>query len=333
MSFSFRWRLRHGRGFVELHLVISRSRSPHPTKQPIAPGTKHRGRLSKSTKIQPTTTMKLISKGSGQQGWATEATCTGKGNGNGGCGAKLLVEQPDLFETSRTCYTETDYFSTFTCPECGVLTDLDKVPSAIASTLQPRRKETAIKKPVGKRNTPIAIIVAGTSRIKINAVEAARNSKNLHATINGSHDSQSSVNECPLGLAEMITGAFNRAISAWKADPRHEVYVGIENGVEVVDEQFVDFAICGMYIPATSSFLYVCSKYYVVPTVVYEEVKKVGFKVHTVGKAAVDLGLATNHADPHFDFCGVHRGQFLEDAMVELFDRLPAALFTPRRLN
>ena len=38
--------------------------------------------------------MKVLQPGRPQQGWSTEATCTGKGNGDGGCGARLLV---DLF--------------------------------------------------------------------------------------------------------------------------------------------------------------------------------------------------------------------------------------------
>lgn len=69
--------------------------------------------------------MKVLKPGRKQAGWSVETTCTGTGNGNGGCGAKLLVEQSDLFKTSRTdMKCETDYFVTFRCSECGVLTDL-----------------------------------------------------------------------------------------------------------------------------------------------------------------------------------------------------------------
>ena len=84
--------------------------------------------------------MKVLKPGSGQQGWSTEATCTGYGNGGGGCGAELLVEQPDLYLTSRTDMKgETDYFVTFKCPECGVETDLKNVPSNIQSKLKKRQ--------------------------------------------------------------------------------------------------------------------------------------------------------------------------------------------------
>ena len=68
--------------------------------------------------------MKVLQKGRQQRGWSIEATCTGIGNGGGGCGARLLVEQPDIYQTSSSCRDETDYFATFQCPECFVLTDL-----------------------------------------------------------------------------------------------------------------------------------------------------------------------------------------------------------------
>lgn len=69
--------------------------------------------------------MKVLKKGREQQGWAKEFTCTGKGNGGGGCGATLLVEQRDVFQTSSSHYDgSTDYYNTFKCASCGVLTDI-----------------------------------------------------------------------------------------------------------------------------------------------------------------------------------------------------------------
>ena len=70
--------------------------------------------------------MRVLKKGTGQKGWSKRATCTGKGNGDGGCGAELLVEQSDLYQTMNCDYTgDCDYFTTFTCSECGVETDID----------------------------------------------------------------------------------------------------------------------------------------------------------------------------------------------------------------
>lgn len=72
--------------------------------------------------------MRILAHGRPQKGWSEEFVCTGKGNGGGGCGAKLLVEQADVFRTCSTHRDETDHFNTFRCPECGVKTDIGQVP-------------------------------------------------------------------------------------------------------------------------------------------------------------------------------------------------------------
>lgn len=73
--------------------------------------------------------MKVIQKGRPQKGWAKEFKCTGAGNGSGGCGATLLVEQDDVFHTHNTDYGGGhDVYNTFKCTECGVLTDIGFVP-------------------------------------------------------------------------------------------------------------------------------------------------------------------------------------------------------------
>ena len=69
--------------------------------------------------------MKTIKKGRSQKGWAAEKTCTGNGNGGGGCSARLLVEQGDVFETASHHYDgSSETYATFKCGECGVLTDI-----------------------------------------------------------------------------------------------------------------------------------------------------------------------------------------------------------------
>lgn len=77
--------------------------------------------------------MKVLEKG---KGWGIEVICTGKGNGGGGCGAKLLVERGDIYLTHSYDYGGGhDVYYTCRCPECGVETDIDysKVPSKIRS--------------------------------------------------------------------------------------------------------------------------------------------------------------------------------------------------------
>jgi rRNA maturation protein Nop10 len=66
--------------------------------------------------------MKVIKKGNGG---GKEYVCTGSGNSDFGCGAKLLVTQMDLYQTSRSFYDgSTDYYTTFCCPCCGAETDV-----------------------------------------------------------------------------------------------------------------------------------------------------------------------------------------------------------------
>jgi hypothetical protein len=72
--------------------------------------------------------MKVIKKGRSKKNWAIEHICTGKGNNDGGCGATLLVELTDLFHTHMSFMSligrNEEYFPTFECPICNVLTDI-----------------------------------------------------------------------------------------------------------------------------------------------------------------------------------------------------------------
>lgn len=78
--------------------------------------------------------MKVIKKGRPQRGWAKEHKCTGAGNGGGGCGALLLVEKDDLLRTGSHHYDGSDdYYVSFVCPGCGVMTDIDDYPGDIWS--------------------------------------------------------------------------------------------------------------------------------------------------------------------------------------------------------
>lgn len=72
--------------------------------------------------------MKVIKQGRRQKGWSVETKCTGDGNGGGGCGSVLLVEQKDIYTTERHCRDETDTFYTFQCVSCNVETDLSTAP-------------------------------------------------------------------------------------------------------------------------------------------------------------------------------------------------------------
>lgn len=77
--------------------------------------------------------MKILKAGREQKGWSKEFICTGKGNGKGGCGAKLLVEAGDIFKTRSSHYDgSNEVYQTFRCAQCGVETDFeDFVPFSI----------------------------------------------------------------------------------------------------------------------------------------------------------------------------------------------------------
>lgn len=87
--------------------------------------------------------MKVIKPGREQKGWALECVCTGKGNGDGGCEAKLLVEEDDMYITSSSAYGEVDYYNTFKCCCCGVETDIpdSNVPGRVKHLMQKKRDE------------------------------------------------------------------------------------------------------------------------------------------------------------------------------------------------
>ena len=84
--------------------------------------------------------MKILEKG---PGWSIEKYCTGKGNGDGGCRSKLLIEQADIYLTSHTDMAgDTDYFYTFRCPVCNAETDIPEkdVPYSIRRNLLDNRR-------------------------------------------------------------------------------------------------------------------------------------------------------------------------------------------------
>ena len=88
--------------------------------------------------------MKVLKPGREQKGWSMEATCTGRGNGEGGCGAELLVEEDDIYRTVSGHYDgSTDYYETFKCSECGVETDFKTgiVPSKVVDKILKKKKE------------------------------------------------------------------------------------------------------------------------------------------------------------------------------------------------
>lgn len=86
--------------------------------------------------------MEVIKKGWPQKGWTSKFTCSGKGNGGGGCGAVLLVSERDLYYTHSHHYDgSSETYKTFTCCECGVETDITA--PVIPKGKRPKKSETS----------------------------------------------------------------------------------------------------------------------------------------------------------------------------------------------
>ena len=87
--------------------------------------------------------MKIIKPGNPQKGWSKQFTCTGAGNKGGGCKAKLLVEQTDIYLTHSYHYDGShEVYHTFQCPSCGVETD---IPNSVSLPFSAREKNKAEK--------------------------------------------------------------------------------------------------------------------------------------------------------------------------------------------
>lgn len=173
-----------------------------------------------------------------------------------------------------------------------------------------------------KLNIPICLGVAGQSEIKLLAVENAIIRLGLHLTYSGIAISSTGVDEQPVGYSKIYEGARKRAKMAKIAYPELDIYIGIENGIEMIEdtlpETWVDYAIVFAITP--ESIQAVRSDKCVFPTdaVLATSQLSGGFKQNTVGKYMANQKMVSKHDDPHIDLCGKSRLQFLEDAVFEV---------------
>lgn len=87
------------------------------------------------------------------------------------------------------------------------------------------------------------IVVASGNPVKLRAAEAAfRQTFPEEALELESVDVTSGVSDQPMSDAETRRGSRNRAINARAARPDASYWVGVEGGVEVIDEQLMAFA-------------------------------------------------------------------------------------------
>lgn len=203
--------------------------------------------------------MRVIKSGSGQKGWSVKTTCSGKGNGNGGCGAELLVEEADLYQTISSYYDGSkEYFTTFFCPECGIRTDLDHVPGDVVSRIAGKRNPS-INPPIQEKGVPINFLLASGSQVKKDALQQAVNEFRLNAAVFSVKGVELGISEKPSGSVQVLMGAINRAVCAWQIDSREGIYFAIENGVEQIGETDSECAIILAFIPETREMQWVKS--------------------------------------------------------------------------
>ena len=89
--------------------------------------------------------MKVLKKGRKQKGWSKEFVCTGSGNGGGGCSATLLVSEYDFYLTHSSHYDgSNEVYTTFTCPCCGVETDVKNYEVPNVRGKRPTKKQRNI---------------------------------------------------------------------------------------------------------------------------------------------------------------------------------------------
>ena len=94
--------------------------------------------------------MKVLKRG---EGWKLKVTCTGKGNGGGGCGSLLEVREEDIYYTHHYDYAGGhDVYYTIVCPVCGRETDIPNnlVPSGIS--VENNSKENALSRYLKNNN-------------------------------------------------------------------------------------------------------------------------------------------------------------------------------------
>ena len=186
---------------------------------------------------------------------------------------------------------------------------------------------------LNKRNVPVTFFIASSSNIKIEAVkrfiyESSSNVPMIYYSVQGA---SSHVNEQPVGENEILKGAINRVLSAKDIDPRGEVYISMENGIEwdSESETWKDYAIVLTFVPSYGSINYVKSSAVVFPkTLVEITYNKCGsFVSNTVGKTLQEEGLVSKHDDPHLDLTGVSRIEILKESLKEVISYLPQGIW------
>lgn len=170
----------------------------------------------------------------------------------------------------------------------------------------------------------IEVSVASENQKKIAAVQLGTSCENVIGV-----QSESSVNPQPIGLAEIIQGAWNRIKSARKKGVKGILFA-IENGlVEIAPNNFVDLAVV-IVDDGIGHHSLAFTKEVVVPFEVVKRVLEIGPDKTTIGLVICDMypEAGIDHQDIHLFLTNgkFSRQNFLEEGVKLAWEKLNLSL-------
>jgi len=140
------------------------------------------------------------------------------------------------------------------------------------------------------------VALGSTNIIKREAVRIACATAGLDVTILG-FAAASGVNAQPVGHEETLAGARNRAFAARAVCPKAEIAIGIENGLCIDGEGWVDIAVV-VLLTSDGKQAILLSPSVPFPIAFVEEARARGFATTTVGAVMAERVGSDPH-DPH----------------------------------
>ncbi|GCE15314.1 DUF84 family protein [Tengunoibacter tsumagoiensis] len=165
------------------------------------------------------------------------------------------------------------------------------------------------------------IAVGSQSKIKVTAVKNALCQLGVKADIEAVK-AHSAIAEQPFNQ-ETRQGAINRALHTAQLVPRAAFTLAIESGLYWRMDAWLDIALVVARFP-DGTCVEVESEAIVFPSSAVEEVQRRGVHTWTAGQVLQEWGQVQSHNDPHLSLVGKSRADFIQDAVVKLFQTLQA---------
>jgi non-canonical (house-cleaning) NTP pyrophosphatase len=162
------------------------------------------------------------------------------------------------------------------------------------------------------------IIVSSASSQKLTAVQMAFQNTITDKTVEMlGYKASSGINEQPVGKDEISLGCNNRLSETMK-NQLGDIYVSIENGIELRKEEWHDFGYIIIYIPRYRKEFDGVTESVIFPTDCVEEAMRRGFDLHTVGSVIAERNPGVDKQDPQLWLTGKSRVQYLVDTIEKL---------------